>query len=562
MLRKFMLVLAVTMLIAAVLISGCSKATPTTSTAPTSTAATSTAPTSAAPTSATATATTTKPTTTPQGTVVPTATSSTTGAQYGGTLTFLSPTQPAGPFGWPLDMDGSAITAQNYMLFEPLIRSFADDHVEPLLAESWTFAADNLSITFKLRQGVKFHDGSDFNSEAMKFIIDHGIAQHTSQTSNFKSVDAPDNYTLRINFKTFVNNLWAMLSSKTNMAVSIKPFKDLGEVEGLKYARLHPCGTGPFMYADYKVDQSWSYVRNPNYWQTGRPYPDKLVFINVKDQNTIETAFLSGVGQVLATQQGRPLKIMKDKGYDVFAYAAGVAYLGPDSKNPGSIFADKKVRLALDYAIDKVAICNALGYGYWYPTSQLVNTPSAYYNPNIPLREYDVAKAKQLLTEAGYPNGFKTTLTTQAMFSGETQLYQQYLAKVGIDAKIVMLDNAAFFTAFSKGWTGLLVSAQSYPPNFASGYKTYFSPGAMYNPSIKFPDDQVALGDAAITASDPKVQKDLTWKLLQNIYDDETVICIYSSAYGNIVNSQVHDADWLVGQDYNAWRPDKAWLSQ
>ena len=241
--RKIAIILATLVILFSLLISSCGSDTPTGSTSGATT-------TSSSPTDSTPTKTISGPSTTPA--------SIDAQPQYGGTLRFLYTFSPKSNIGWPQDIHGNADEyVINYVYAEPLVLYKADTTVEPYLATSWELADDFRSITFQLRQGVKFHDGTDFNAEAVKWNFDEAIKANKANAANLESVEVIDQYTVKFNLKKFENNIWDELTASESMIVAPAP--------SIEYAREHPCGTGPFNFVSWARDEYVKFERNPNY---------------------------------------------------------------------------------------------------------------------------------------------------------------------------------------------------------------------------------------------------------------------------------------------------------
>ena len=513
-----------------------------------------TAPATTTPGSTTAISTSTQPNvTTPAS--EPT---SAAGPRYGGTLRYVSGYSPSMNCGWPLDNDWSGIWLINFIYAEPLIFYRIDGTVEPMLAESWELGPDDKSITFNLRKGVKFHDGTEFNADAVKFMLDSNIEAKTAGAANWTSVEIVNDYAVRINFVEFSNALWSTLASKNCQIVSPKGVRE----NGTEWAREHPVGTGPFKFVSFERDKQAVFENNPDYWQEGKPYIDRLEFIFVKEEMTQQSYMLSGEGHILTNAAGRTLADMGAKGFQTFAYAAGTDFLTPDSAKDNSYFKDKRVREALEYSIDKAAICQALGYGYMTPNNQLTPPKHPYFTPGLPDRAYDPDKARTLLAEAGYPNGFTTKISTQILWKDEALAVQQYLKKVGIESEVEVLDGAKWWDLCRNGWEGLLFAGFSFGPNFADSFKTQFPPYADNNVDLKMPDGVKELIDAALLATDPEEQAKYNRQLVKLIVDDVTVIGILSNAIGYVVADNVRDGHFLEGDAWQYWNPATIWLDE
>jgi ABC-type transport system substrate-binding protein len=229
--RKVFIPLVV-LLVCAFIITGCSSST-------TTPAATTAAPTSNPTVTTPASNPTTKPATVP-----------TTAAtkKYGGTMRFLSATGNTTPGGWPaaMSMDSSPV-------FEALIAQVKDGTMHPNLALSWEIAQDRSSVTFKLRQGVKFTDGSDFNAAVVKFMYDAQIA--SKKATNWKSVEIIDDYTVKVNIIKWTATTLAGFSDGGNTSGIAS--KAAFEKNGVDWMKENPTGTGAFMFKSFTRDDSY-----------------------------------------------------------------------------------------------------------------------------------------------------------------------------------------------------------------------------------------------------------------------------------------------------------------
>ncbi len=551
--NKLLVPLAICIILA-LLITSCSSSPSTSTTAATTTPVT-TAPSTTAPAATTSSATTPAASTSQP---APTTQPASGTPKYGGTLKYVSGWSPAMNVGWPLDNDWSGIWLVNFIYAEPLVFYRIDGKVDPMLAESWEYGSDTKSVTFHLRKGVKFHDGTDFNADAAKFMLDSNIEAKTNGTSNWKSVDLVDDYTVRLNLSEFSNSLWSTLATKACQIVSPTGVRKNGK----DWAREHPVGTGPFKYVSFTKDTNAVFEKNTDYWQKGKPYIDRLEFVFVKEEMTQQSMMLSGEGQILTNAAGRTLSDMKAKGFQTPANAAGTDFLAPNSAKPGSFFANPKAREALEYAIDKAAICKALGYGYMTPNSQLTPPSHPYFNTALPERGYNVEKAKQLLTEAGMPNGFKTKIATQALWKDEALAVQNYLKKVGIETEVEVLDPAKWWDESSNGWDGFLYAGFSFGPNFANSFKSQFPPYATTSKDLLMPEGIKDILDKAIAEPDAAKQAELNKQLVKAMYDNSSISCVLSNAIGYVVAANVRDGHWLEGDAWQYWNPATIWLDK
>jgi len=189
--------------------------------------------------------------------------------QYGGVMKIIDVSEGAQPIGAPWEVRG---VDSNLMkpAVESLIREDINGGYHPWLATGWKIDQAKNTITLSLRQGVKFHDGTDFNAKATKRCIDQAI--EAKQVKGFLSVDVVDDYTVRINVDTYQNNYLNLLAGSPCNPVSPSAF----EKKGKEWAMWHPVGTGPFKFVSFDRGSKVTYTRWEGYWQKGRPYLDGI----------------------------------------------------------------------------------------------------------------------------------------------------------------------------------------------------------------------------------------------------------------------------------------------
>ena len=443
---------------------------------------------------------------------------------------------------------------------ETLVREDSSLKLQPWLATSWEIAPDRKSITFKLRQGVKFHDGSDLNAEAVKFNLDAVMAAKQAPTKYWSSIDAVDNYTVRINLTKWENSILPGLASHpTGMIVSATAVKKNGK----DWAKLNPVGTGPFKLVKFTPDVLLEYTKFTDYWQKDKPYLDGIKFISTANTQAALLAFQAGEGDVITTFDSKIMGDLKAMGAQMVYKPDGVLCLNPDSASPDSPFANKKVREALEYAIDREAIGKALGYGFYNAHNQWPLAGGNGYIPDLPVRNYDPVKAKQLLTEAGYPNGFKCRIGTN-IYPQHSEAIQAYLKKAGIDASIWDLTApGAYADVQAKGWpSSLFIAANGSVPNFLNSVATtLLTPN--YYVSLKAPPDLKMMYDSAISTVDVDPQK--VQMISRSIHDEALVGRVVYVGIARAISpkSKVYDLGYHSLSDIVfKWTPETAWMGK
>ncbi|MFC1534806.1 ABC transporter substrate-binding protein [Thermodesulfobacteriota bacterium] len=469
--------------------------------------------------------------------------------KYGGILRQALRVGPATPIGYPAEAAPDATWAGRPAL-EAFARTRDGGIVEPVLATSWKVAQDRKSLILTLRKGVKFHDGTDFNAQAAKWNLDRLIKAR--KVRDFTSVDIIDNYTLRCNIKSFKNTIIGNLSRPLMISPTAV------EKNGLDWARWRPVGTGPFKFVEYIRDAKLFYKRNENYWQKEKPYIDGLEFVVIADKAVQKIAFQKGDIHSLRAS-GLLAKELKDLGYKYVTRAGGTFLLIPDSKNEGSPFANKKVRLAVSHAIDRKSMAKALGFGFSRPAYHLYPGHSVTSIPNLDIHEFNPEKAKKLLAEAGYPNGFKTSIHTfvRVVPRDYITVIANMLGNIGITVKADFPEAGKYTEYRMKGWKNSLMAhaLASMDANMNYGFSMYF--GGIQFPSLQKSAAWKKAYDTALTSIDFDSAK--TKAMIKLMHDEVMVIPYMEETAVTFFQKGVHDTGELK-DGLTTWEPEVAWF--
>jgi peptide/nickel transport system substrate-binding protein len=466
--------------------------------------------------------------------------------QKGGTLRILYGLSPQSTPGWPGDTANFQKLWTCFTVFEALVKQDSAGQPIPYLATKWEWAPDKTYITFTLRQGVKFHDGTAFNAEAVKLDFDQLITEKNSATTNWDRWEIKDDYTITLYLKKYQTDFWGSISNWACFIVSPTVLK-----QGVEYTKEHPVGTGPFKFDSFTIDVSLKFAKNPNYWQAGKPYLDRIDMYTVKEALTQQAKMQTGEGDILALQQGKALKDLADKGFNVIAQYGGTEILLFDSMNEGAVTNDPNIRKALEYA---------LGYGYFVVTNQVSPPSNPTYNKDIVGRDYNPAKAKELLKAAGYETGLSIKLSVTSDTQDLGQYLQQYWKAVGVETQLELIDNAKFWNYAYTGWTGILCIGYSISTNFPSVIRGYFPPTGIMDVSTKVPQAIIDLAATAIVETDTAKFEQYTKQLTQMFFDDCTVVPFYSNAMGDVLSNKVKDSGKYDYVDFSGWDPENCWL--
>jgi peptide/nickel transport system substrate-binding protein len=489
----------------------------------------------------------------------PTTTSSTTATskqKYGGVFRFLSATGNTTPGGWTAEMSMDSSPA-----YEALISQLKDGTMKPNLALSWEIAPDKTSITFKLRQGVKFTDGSDFNADVVKFMYDAQIA--SKKATNWDSVQVIDPFTVKVNVKKWTATTLAGFSDMGNTSAMVS--KAAFEKNGIDWMREHPTGTSAFMFKSFTRDDKYVSVKNPNYWQAGKPYIDELRSIVVTDPMTQKAAMQSGAAEAVMCEMGKQASDYEKVGMQVASQVQAITCIVPDTANPNSPWSKQGVREAAEYAINKEAIATAFGYGMWEAPYQVVARGYGPYDNNFTgQRKFNPDKAKQLLSDAGYPTGFKTTMIP---FPGSStdlcQAVQKYLSDVGIKVDIqYMGDYGKYATIRDGGWeNGFFLDPVPGYANYMQCFSFLFNhAGWIWYKSWERNPEFIAAFDAANATID--ADNALIQKVSALLYSQATCIPISEGGMSYAYQPYVKDPGFLTRGMPLFWHPETVWLDK
>jgi ABC-type transport system substrate-binding protein len=558
--RKILVPMVILVILALVL-GGCSSnvattSAPQTTTAPTTTTAAPTVPTVSA-TSSTPTASTKPPTSTAAATTATTTASN----KSGGTARVIIAAAPGAPLGAEWEGNIGTFPTQQIVM-QKLVVQQLDNSMEPSLATSWVIDANANppTTTFTLRKGVKFHDGTDFNAAAVKwnFEIFKSTGMFTSASNYWKSFDAVDDYTFRVNF-TEARNALFITAWEYYFIVSPTAYAK----NGIEYMRTHMIGTGPFKQTDYQRDVAVTTARNENYWDTGKPYLNGVNVLYVADEMTREALMKSGGAETLEATPKLAQRFQNNPDFNVLSRLAGPYSLVPDSLNADSPWSNLKVRQALEYALDRESLVKTFGYGFGEAAYQLPTPLFSGFNSALTPRKYDVAKAKQLLTDAGYPNGFKSRIVAQPGLDRDPVVaIQSYLAKVGITVDLQFPESSSWQSFLTNPWSnGLAYTQINEYPNMNTAMDVYFAdPGGFYYKSTKKPDGWRDLysKSAHTPLPDPAVFKEIS----AAFYNDATFCPVFYGAYAYVVSPKLKDTSILQLGNRYGWNSQNAYLTK
>src|SRR5213594_861769 len=292
------------------------------------------------------------------------------------------------------------------LTYNQLVRFEPDMTPAPELAESWLVSPDGLTWTFKLRQGVKFHDGQEFTSADVKFSFDRLLDKSAAGKSDFNAVDKIEpagKYSVKFVTKAPFAALVAALGGFWGFIVSEAGVKKYGD---LNKAAL---GTGPFILEDWKVEQQMVFKRNPNYFKKGLPHTDELIVRVIPDEANIVAALRTGQVHHAFIEDNKNYSLLKDEksltGYR--SSRLSYDYLNM-SANRGPL-GDVRVRQAISWAVDRSQVMRVATAGFGRLTAPCTAPMKQWQLPEEQWMKYykpDLERAKKLMAEAGVRIGF------------------------------------------------------------------------------------------------------------------------------------------------------------
>lgn len=316
--------------------------------------------------------------------------------------------------------------------------------IQPKLATEYSVSPDGLVYTLKLRSGVKFHDGTAFDANAVKVTFDrvsnpeNKLARYT-QFNRVAKTEVVDPMTVRITLKEPFSAFINALAHPSAMILSPAALQKYG-----KEIAQNPVGTGPFKFVEWKPSEYMKVAKFDGYWNKGYPKIDTLTFRTVPDNNTRAAVMQTGEAQFAFPIPYEQISVLeKNPKLDVIDDSQSIMARYLSMNTQVKPFNDVRVREAINYAINKQALAKVAFSGYATPLTGVVPQGVDYAVKMSPW-SYDPKKAKELLAQAGYPNGFETTLWS-AYNDGTSvkvvQFLQQQLNQVGIKTSIEILES-------------------------------------------------------------------------------------------------------------------------
>jgi peptide/nickel transport system substrate-binding protein len=430
---------------------------------------------------------------------------------------------------------------------------------QPVLAESWEASSDYKTITFRLRQGVMWHTGRDFTSDDVKYNLLRvrdpkvGAGLFVNQSNWFTTIDTPDKYTL-------------VLTSDQPRPLAFDLFErlymlDKDTMEGAD-AKTKANGTGPFTFVEWAQGDHFGLVRNPNYWQTGRPYVDGVRVSIVKDPQGLVSQFEGGAIDIARSIPLRDfVRLKSDPQYQALPNKISTSFhvIGANIKYPP--FDNKMFRQALNYAIDRKRFVDTV--------LQSNSSPSALpWDPAAPANEatkqaaysFDLEKAKSMLAQSGVSDAeMDITIFPNAEGPAFSQMYQGDLATLGIKLNLQTPDQAALLDVLNNDkYRGLyyLPAARAASPG------SELSTDRVYDPKTNISgyqsDAYTQLVDAATTEPDPAKLQQVISQVNDLLLDESFAMPLAPTYPTTLMHAKVRGGENTL---FSGWQYANVWLA-
>ena len=422
-----------------------------------------------------------------------------------------------------------------YALHDALVKSMPGQTMAPALAESWTVSPDNLTYEFVLRKGVKFHNGETMTADDVKFSFERyrgaGSGPFKTRTAG---VDVVDPHRIRFRFKEPWPDFMTFFGTPATGAGWIVPKKYVEKVgdDGFKRA---PVGAGPYKFVSFNPGVELVLEAFDGYWRK-TPNVKRLVFRAVPEEETRLVMLKRGEVDIAYSIRGALAEeLQRTPGLTLKPnYPPGTFWLVfPEQwTDPKSPWANQKVRLAANHAIDRAAINKAETLGFSKITGSIIPTTFEFFwQPPVPT--YDAARAKKLLAEAGYPNGFDGgEYFCDSSYANLGEAVVNYLKAAGIRTQLRPLERAAFIAQNrDKKLKNIIQTASGAGGNAATRLDAFVAAGGTFTYG-SYPDIEGLVREQA-GENDPKRREATLQRIQRMIHERSMFAPIWELAFLN-----------------------------
>jgi peptide/nickel transport system substrate-binding protein len=436
-----------------------------------------------------------------------------------------------------------------YALHDAMVKPMPGNHLTPSLAESWSVSSDQRTYEFKLREGLKFHNGDPFTAEDVEFSFRRAKGAKILQ-EKVREIVVVDRHRIRFQLAEPWPDFMTFYGTLATSAAWIAPKKYMEQVgpDGFKKA---PVGLGPYKFVSNNPGVELVLEANEHYWRKV-PSVKRLVYKSVPEATTrlamlkrgeVDVAYLLDAPMAADIKKDPSLKL-------AFSGAIGTFYLDFfEQWDPKSPWADRRVRLAASLAVDRQGLNEAENLGASRLTGGLVPRPFDFALPLEP-HPYDPAKARQLLAEAGYPNGFDAgDLHPWPPYFSVGESINANLGAVGIKTRVRTMERAAFYSALaSKKLKGLCICIVAVYGNAASRLAQLVPADGAY--AYGSDPDVEALYRQQARETDRKKREQMLRQIQQLIHDRVRFAAIYDFIWPSGIGPRVEEPALMLIDPY------------
>jgi peptide/nickel transport system substrate-binding protein len=420
-----------------------------------------------------------------------------------------------------------------YALHDALVKPMPGAAMAPSLAESWTVSPDHLSYEFVLRKGVKFHNGDPVTAEDVRFSFERYRGAGAGPfKARIAAVEVVDPQRIRFRLKQPWPDFMTFYGTPATGAGWIVPKRYVEKVgdDGFKKA---PIGAGPYKFVSFNPGIELVLEANEQYWRKA-PTVKRLIFKAVPEETTRLAMLKRGEVDIAYSIRGALAEeLRRTPGLTLVPnYPPGTFWLVfPEQwTDPRSPWADQRVRLAANHALDRQAINQAETLGFSKITGSIIPRTFEFYS-QPPVHQYDAAKARRLLADAGYPNGFDAgDYYCDASYANLGEAAVNYLAAVGIRSQLRPLERAAFIAQNrDKKLKNIIQTASGAGGNAATRLDAFVAAGGTFTYG-SYPDIEGLVREQAGEA-DPKRREAILHRIQQMIHEKAVFVAIWELAF-------------------------------
>jgi peptide/nickel transport system substrate-binding protein len=436
-----------------------------------------------------------------------------------------------------------------YMVFNTLVGLDKSFNVVPELARAWQIAPDGKRVTFQLQRGVKFHDGTDFNAEAVKWNVERILnpenksPQRSQLEPAVAAVTVVDPHTVAFELKKPYAPLLAALAERPGFLVSPTAAKQAGVDFGRR-----PVGTGPFRFVEWVADSQLVLERFADYWDKGKPYVDKVVFRMVADPTVRLTMVRTGELDITTDVDAKDVPALQsDANLRVSEMKPAARWTALQWRVDKPPFNNKPLRQAFALGIDRNEIKDVLLRGFGEAARGPVVPGLWWFDPSFKGYGYDPELAKKKLAEAGHPNGFRTKFVVEntPQWIRQAELLQAQLQKINVTLEFESVNPADAYVFIVQQKTNFTHTrwAQRADPH---GLLSILFHSKGFQNSTGYSNPRVdELLDRAAAIYEPERRKGLYFEAERIITDDVPYVFLNYTAEFAVMSKKVQNWGWI-----------------